>query len=246
MLLYTVIHLFLWQNKPMHILLIDDDIALCELMERFLQSEGFHVRSAHDGDHGLQLASEGNYDLAVLDIMMPKKSGMDVLRELRQKSQLPVIMMTARGEEMDRIIGLELGADDYLPKPCNPRELAARIRAILRRSEKKSGLEASTACQTKKFGSLEWQPKSRTILDQSGAIELTSTEYNILSVLMQHAGEVVSKHELSEAALGKHFAPFDRALDVHIGHLRKKIPPANNNMPRLKTVRSVGWLFVPE
>jgi len=229
----------------MHILIIDDDVGLCELLSLFLQSEGFCVSSAHDGKQGLKLAREGDYDLLVLDIMMPEKNGMDVLRELRQESQIPVIMMTARGEEMDRIIGLELGADDYLPKPCNPRELSARIRAILRRS-KNDTATIETTLQTKKFGSLEWTPKSRTISEHAKCIELTSTEYNILSVLMQHAGEVVSKHELSEAALGKRFAPFDRTLDVHIGHLRKKIPLTDNQLPRIKTVRSVGWLFVPE
>jgi two-component system response regulator CpxR len=245
MLFYAVMNVFLWQNKPMRILLIDDDIELCELMTRFLQGEGFQVDAAHDGLHGLKLACAGGYDLAVLDIMMPKKSGMDVLRELRQQSNLPVIMMTARGEEMDRIIGLELGADDYLPKPCNPRELAARIRAILRRSENNNTHDDS-AQPNKTFGSLEWRPKSRTILAGSATIELTTMEYNILSVLMQYAGEVVSKHELSKAALGKHFSPFDRSLDVHIGHLRKKIPQTSNQMPRIKTVRSVGWLFIPE
>jgi len=227
----------------MHILLIDDDVELCDLLSRFLHSEGFKVTSVHDGEHGLNMAFEGDFDLAVLDMMLPKKNGMDVLRELRQSSTLPVMMLTARGEEMDRIIGLELGADDYLPKPCNPRELAARIRAILRRSEPQT---SGTTSQTMTFGSLTWQPKSRTILNQSKPIELTSTEYNILSVLMQHAGEVVSKHELSEAALGKHFATFDRSLDVHIGHLRKKLAATMNHAPRIKTVHSIGWLFVPE
>lgn len=233
----------LWQNKPMHILLIDDDIELCDLLTRFLHSEGFKVTSVHDGERGLKMACEGDFDLVVLDMMLPKKNGMDVLRELRQSSALPVMMLTARGEEMDRIIGLELGADDYLPKPCNPRELAARIRAILRRTETQA---SDSTSQNMSFGSLTWQPSSRTILNQSEPIELTSTEYNILSVLMQHAGEVVSKHELSEAALGKHFAAFDRSLDVHIGHLRKKIPPTIGHTQRIKTVHSVGWLFVPE
>jgi len=144
---------------------------------------------------------------------------------------------------MDRIIGLELGADDYLAKPCNPRELAARIRAVLRRSEPP---QASNEKLRHQFGDLEWLPQSRTITQDGQTIDLTATEYNILTVLMQHAGEVVSKYELSEAALGKRHGPFDRTLDVHIGHLRKKISAADSNDARIKTVRSVGWLFVPE
>ena len=227
----------------MRILLVDDDIELCELLTRFLHTEGFDVSSAHDGEQGLKQACEGDFALLILDMMLPKKNGMDVLRELRQTSALPVLMLTARGEETDRIIGLELGADDYLPKPCNPRELAARIRAILRRSEAK---QPGSKPQNIRFGDLLWQPKSRTVLYQSKPIELTSSEYNILSTLMEHAGEVVSKQELSKAALHRHFTAFDRSLDVHIGHLRHKIPPAANHSPRIKTVRGVGWLFVPE
>lgn len=227
----------------MKILLIDDDTELCELMTRFLTADGFEVESANDGVTGLAMASAGDFDLAVLDIMMPGKSGMDVLRELRQESELPVIMLTARGEEIDRILGLELGADDYLPKPCNPRELAARIRAVLRRAE--AGTQSKQAGRNT-FGSIEWQAQSRTVSEHGNAIELTATEYNILAVLMEHAGQVVSKHELSKAALGKNHGPFDRSLDVHISHLRRKLSPVCENQPRIKTVHGVGWLFVPE
>jgi len=227
----------------MTILFIDDDRELCELMSRFLSSEGFEIATEHDGISGLARLQNGDFELAVLDIMMPGKNGMDLLRELRQTSSMPVIMLTARGEEMDRIIGLELGADDYLSKPCNPRELAARIRAVLRRSQPQH--EADNP-QVKCFGSMEWQPQSRTIFELGQAIELTATEYNILAVLMEHAGEVVSKHELSEAALGKRYGAFDRTLDVHIGHLRKKMAETIHHEPRIKTVRSIGWFFVPE
>lgn len=228
----------------MRILLIDDDIELCDLMIQFLSSEGYEVEAAHDGISGLETLQSGDYDLAVLDIMMPGKNGMDVLRELRQSSNLPVIMLTARGEEMDRIIGLELGADDYVPKPCNPRELSARIRAVLRRAE--TNVQSSQSSNTNQFGSIEWHPQSRSIYEHGKAIELTATEYNILAALMEHAGEVVSKQELSKAALGKRYGPFDRTLDVHIGHLRKKLSTISNEQPRIKTVHSVGWLFVPE
>jgi len=228
----------------MRILLIDDDVELCELMVRFLGSEGLNVDSAHDGIAGLEMARSGDYDLAVLDIMMPGKNGMDVLRELRQDSNLPVIMLTARGEEMDRIIGLELGADDYVPKPCNPRELSARIRAVLRRMEATG--HSGQPGNIRQFGSIEWHPQSRSIYEHGVALELTATEYNILAALMQCAGEVVNKQQLSLEALGKRHGPFDRSLDVHIGHLRKKLATLANEQPRIKTVHSVGWLFVPE
>jgi two-component system response regulator CpxR len=228
----------------MRILLIDDDIELCGLMARFLASEGFRTECAHEGESGIRLALSGSFDLVVLDIMMPGKSGMDVLRELRQHSSLPVIMLTARGEEMDRIIGLELGADDYIPKPCNPRELVARIRAVLRRAKGTHAPGPST--RVYRLGSIEWQPRSRTVYDYGKSVELTATEYNVLAELMKHAGEVVSKHELSKAALGKHLGPFDRSLDVHVWHIRKKLSTLPDGGPRIKTVRGVGWLFVPE
>ena len=227
----------------MKILLIDDDTELCELMSRFLTADGFEVASAHDGAAGLAMIADGDFDLVVLDVMMPEKNGMDVLRELRQDSNLPVIMLTARGEEVDRIIGLELGADDYMPKPCNPRELAARIRAILRRVE---GGGKQAVDDNHRFGSLEWQPRSRMVSENGNPIELTATEYNVLATLMEHAGEVVSKQQLSKAALGKNHGPFDRSLDVHIGHLRRKLSPASADQPRIKTVHGVGWLFVPD
>jgi len=230
----------------MNILLIDDDNELTELMHRFLTHEGFCVSSAPDGDAGLARIRQEAFDLAVVDVMMPGKNGMDVLRELRTFSQLPVIMLTARGEEMDRIIGLELGADDYVPKPCNPRELAARIRAVLRRYEAKGRqetLQTSGASQVQQVANFEWHPQSRRILENGQEITLTSSEYNILSVLLSHAGEVVEKNELTEQALGKRHGPFDRTLDVHIGRIRKKLTPLDNGEPPIKTVRGVGWML---
>ncbi|RME81588.1 MAG: DNA-binding response regulator, partial [Zetaproteobacteria bacterium] len=197
----------------MRILLVDDDTELTELLARFLTQEGFEVVTAPDGARGLEAARSGRFDLMVLDVMMPDQSGMDVLRALRAFSDLPVIMLTARGDEMDRIIGLELGADDYLPKPCNPRELAARIRAVLRRTRH---APSASANRPRLIGTLEWHPASRRVLEQGREIPLTSTEYEILAYLMAHAGEVVRKEDLSREALGKRLGPFDRALDVHI------------------------------
>ncbi|MDQ6972593.1 MAG: response regulator transcription factor [Mariprofundaceae bacterium] len=230
----------------MHILLVDDDTELTALMQRFLEHEGFTVDCADDGEAGLKRMREDVFDLAVVDIMMPGKNGMDVLRELRSFSTLPVIMLTARGEEMDRIIGLELGADDYVPKPCNPRELAARIRAVLRRSESAQLKQAQEKTELHQIAGFEWRPQARTILENGVELTLTSSEYNILTVLLEQAGSVVDKHALSQQALGKRHGPFDRTLDVHIGRIRKKLAPLPGGEPRIKTVRSVGWLLVVE
>jgi len=230
----------------MTILMIDDDTELCELMQRFLNGEGLPLECAHDGEHGLELALGGTYELAIIDIMMPGKNGMDVLRELRRQSDLPVIMLTARGEDMDRIIGLELGADDYLPKPCNPRELAARIRAVLRRSDKQATAENNEPPSLIQCGALEWHPKSHLVFDSGQQLDLTSTEYNILTELIRHRGEVVSKRDLSQQALGKRLGPFDRALDMHIANLRKKLSPCRNGEPIIRTMRGVGWLLIEE
>jgi len=228
----------------MNILLIDDDTELTDLMRRFLAHEGFNVDSAPDGAAGLERMRAESFDLAVIDVMMPGKNGMDVLRELRGFSQLPVIMLTARGEEMDRIIGLELGADDYIPKPCNPRELAARIRAVLRRAETgRNEAKTTDAPQVEYIANFEWHPQSRRILESGSELTLTSSEYNILSVLLSHAGKVVEKNELTEQALGKRHGPFDRTLDVHIGRIRKKLAEPEHGESRIKTVRGVGWLL---
>ncbi|MDX8390974.1 MAG: response regulator transcription factor [Mariprofundaceae bacterium] len=228
----------------MHILLIDDDTELTELLQRFLVQDGFRVACAADGASGLESIRHGDFDLAVVDVMMPQKSGMDVLRELRTFSQLPIIMLTARGEEMDRIIGLELGADDYVAKPCNPRELAARIRAVLRRSEQSEAV--SEGAGIRHVGPLQWHPGARCISEAGDEIPLTTTEYNILCCLLERPGEVVGKHDISKQALGKRLGPFDRALDVHIGRIRKKIELLSSGASRIKTVRGVGWLFIAE
>jgi len=227
----------------MRILLVDDDEELTELLARFLSQDGFGVATAPDGARGLEAVRDGGFDLMVLDVMMPDQSGMDVLRTLRGWSDIPVIMLTARGDETDRIVGLELGADDYLPKPCNPRELAARIRAVLRRTRDAAPAGGRGA---RRIGPLEWHPAARRVLEQGREIPLTSTEYDILSCLMAHAGEVVRKAELSREALGKRLGPYDRALDVHIGRIRGKLAPMPNGESRIKTVRGVGWMLIAE
>jgi two-component system response regulator CpxR len=223
------------------ILIIDDDEELCDLVSEYLSVEGFDVESMNDGEVGLDRARTGNYDLAILDVMMPKKNGFDVLRELRKTSQLPVLMLTARGDDMERIVGLEIGADDYLPKPFNPRELVARIRAILRRA---SG-EATDLTLPEKIAieDLELSASSRSATIGGTDIVLTSLEFDLLAALARHAGNVVKKEELSETVLERELSPYDRSLDMHISNLRKKLGLRPDGSERIKTIRSVGYIY---
>jgi len=226
------------------ILLADDDVELCGMLKQYLEVEGFQVGMAHDGEATLNQAQTGDYDLIVLDVMMPLLNGFDVLRELRKDSLLPVLMLTARGEDVDSIVGLELGADDYLPKPCNPRVLAARIRAILRREQKQTQHGEETAPpETLTLGDLEIQTGSRTVTLNGEPVAMTSTEYSVLKVLLREAGHVVSKAELSERALGRELTRYDRSIDMHLSSLRKKLGSLANGEERIKTVRGVGYQY---
>jgi two-component system response regulator CpxR len=223
------------------VLIIDDDEELCDLVSEYLSVEGFEVESMHDGDTGLERARAGMFDLAILDVMMPKKNGFDVLRELRKTSSLPVLMLTARGDDMERIVGLEIGADDYLPKPFNPRELVARIRAILRRA---SG-EAIDLNLPEKIvvDDLELSASLRSAKIDGTEIVLTSLEFDLLAALARHAGNVVKKEELSETVLERELSPYDRSLDMHISNLRKKLGLRPDGSERIKTIRSVGYIY---
>ena len=220
------------------ILLIDDDEELCELVTEYLGSEGFEVESVNDGEAGVEAALSGEYGLAILDVMMPKMDGFEVLRRLREKSQMPVMMLTARGDDAERIIGLEAGADDYLPKPFNPRELAARLRAILRRSS--PGSDGGVKLEV---DDIEMTPTSRTTLRDGEEISLTSVEFGLLYELLRQAGTVVKKDDLSEAVLERKLSPYDRSLDMHISNLRKKLGPRPDGTDRIKTIRSVGYIY---
>lgn len=223
------------------VLIIDDDEELCELVSEYLSVEGFEVESMHDGDAGLERARAGVFDLAILDVMMPKKNGFDVLRELRKTSRLPVLMLTARGDDMERIVGLEIGADDYLPKPFNPRELVARIRAILRRA---SGETTDLNLPEKiAIDDLELSASSRSATIDGTEIVLTSLEFDLLAALARHAGNVVKKEELSETVLERELSPYDRSLDMHISNLRKKLGLRPDGSERIKTIRSVGYIY---
>lgn len=219
------------------LLLADDDIELSLLLKEFFESEGFAVRLAHDGAEALDELRKPGLDLAVLDVMMPEMNGMDVLKELRKESPLPVIMLTARGDDMDRILGLELGADDYVPKPCNPRELLARIRAVMRRAH---GPAEHGVIQV---DDLELNQGNRTLRQAGEAVDLTSTEFSILLALLQHRGEVVSKRDLYVSALGREPVPHDRSVDMHVSNLRRKLGPGPGGENRIETIRGIGYQF---
>ncbi|MES0371284.1 MAG: response regulator [Mariprofundaceae bacterium] len=226
-------------NMNARILIADDDRELCSLLAEYLQSEGFSVIMAHDGADALKMAMGEPCDLMVLDIMMPKLNGMEVLKELRKESSLPVVMLTARGEPVDRIVGLEIGADDYLPKPCNPRELVARIRAVLRRVSGPVNSEVIL-----EIDDVRLVPQRRVVLKLGEPVELTSTEFSLLSVMLSNAGEVVTKALLSEQGLGRRLALYDRSIDMHVSHLRKKLGPMPDGSERIKTIRGAGYLYV--
>ncbi len=223
------------------VLIIDDDEELCELVSEYLAVEGFETEAMHDGESGLQSAISGDYDMAILDVMMPKMNGFDVLRNLREKSTLPVLMLTARGEDMERIVGLEIGADDYLPKPFNPRELVARLRAILRRVNNDNGDDATN--EKLHVEDLEITASSRSAKLDGVEIGLTSVEFDLLTALVREAGKIVKKEDLSEKVLERSLSPYDRSLDMHISNLRKKLGLRSDGSERIKTVRSVGYIY---
>jgi two-component system, OmpR family, response regulator CpxR len=219
------------------LLLVDDDVELCELMVDFFSQHGFRIESAYDGRRGLARALEGVFDLVLLDVMLPGLDGFEVLHQLRRQRSVPVIMLTARTEQADRISGLNAGADDYLPKPFGPEELLARIRAVLRRASQ-SGLQAPKALQA---GTLRLDSATRQVWRDTTRLELTSVEFEILSLLMRSAGRSVSRDEIAGILYHREALPFERAIDVHVSHLRKKLEHQGHSM--IRTVRGVGYLF---
>ncbi len=223
-----------------HLLIVDDDTELCALMTEYLARDGLEVECVHDGEAGLERALAGDLDLVVLDVMLPGMSGFDVLRRIRESNSVPIIMLTARGEEVDRIVGLEMGADDYLAKPFNPRELSARIRAILRRSGQSEGLEKCVV----EIGDLRLDSGARTVMCDGNEIAVTGVEFAVLEALAGAAGRVLSRDELSRQALGRRASSYDRSLDVHLSNLRRKLGPLPGKRERIKTVRGVGYLYV--
>ncbi|PLW69015.1 response regulator [Pseudohalioglobus lutimaris] len=222
------------------VLIIDDDKELCELLTQYLQLQGFSVESTHDGAQALRQLQRKQYDVLVLDIMLPGMHGLDVLRELRESNNTPVLMLTARGEDTDRIVGLELGADDYLPKPCNPRELAARLRAILRRANNAAGQGSKPTEVT--AGDTTLNSGSRTAVYRDRALSLTSAEFNLLKLLVERAGQVVDKETLSQEALGRPLTAYDRSIDVHVSKIRRKLSAAGAG-ELILNVRGLGYQF---
>src|SRR5678816_484864 len=221
------------------ILVIDDDVELCSLVSEYLQSEGFQIECVHNGESGLERALAGDQVLVVLDVMLPGLNGFDVLRRIRDASNIPVLLLTARGEDVDRIVGLEIGADDYLPKPFNPRELVARIRAVLRRSQPNDDTMGGIV----RVGDVELDPATRTVNRAGKPVDLTSVEFNLLEVLLREAGKVVSREHLVNVVLSRKFSPFDRSIDMHVSKVRKKLGDTEDGNGHIKTIRSVGYLF---
>jgi DNA-binding response OmpR family regulator len=219
------------------ILLIDDDVELCAMLTEYLGRYGFRVRQVHRGDAGLKAALEKNYALVLLDVMLPGLDGFEVLKRIRAESRVSVLLLTARGEDVDRIVGLEIGADDYLSKPFNPRELLARIRAILRRSQSAVPVQEQNLLRVE---GLELNGAARTVTDEGKKIELTDVEFALLEALMRAPGKVVSREEISESVLGRKFHPFDRSLDMHVSRLRRKLGERGGE-ERVKTIRGMGY-----
>ncbi|AXS42519.1 response regulator transcription factor [Breoghania sp. L-A4] len=224
------------------VLLVDDDVELTTLLKEYLVEEGFEVSTAHDGRTAIGIASSNTVDIIVLDIMMPHMNGIEILQRIRRKSTVPVLMLTAKGDDADRIAGLNLGADDYVPKPCSPGELAARLRAILRRA----GLAAGAASEILRAGELIMHPGSRIAEWRGEPLELTGTEFTLLEVLARNAGQLVSKQEISKRAFGRPLTPFDRRIDVHISSVRQKLGARDDGQSWIQSVRGQGYQLLQD
>ena len=224
------------------ILLVDDDTELVELLRHYLAKDGFEIDAVHDGELGLERARSNEHDVVVLDVMLPRMNGLDVLRALRATSLVPVIMLTARGEDVDRIVGLEMGADDYLPKPFNPRELSARIRALIRRSE--ATASHGRPQEVIAVDDLTMDLGAWVVRRGGERVDLTSVEFAVLELLLRSLGQVVTRESISESALGRRLSPYDRSIDVHMSNLRKKLGPRPGGGARIKTIRAAGYVLV--
>ena len=230
-------------TDPARILLVDDDVELAIMLSDYLVRDGFAVLAVPDGESGVAEALSGRFALVVLDVMMPGIGGIEALRRIRAASTVPVLMLTARGDDLDRIVGLELGADDYVPKPCLPRELAARLRAILRRSQQSAEPAAQAPLVV---GPLKLMPAQRRVEWEGTPVELTSTEFNLLEILARNAGRPVSKNDLSAQALGRPLARFDRSIDVHLSSIRHKLGQLPDGRSCIQTVYRQGYQLIRE
>ncbi|MFA3779816.1 response regulator transcription factor [Yersinia sp. 1652 StPb PI] len=224
----------------MKILLVDDDVELGTMLREYLSGEGFNAELVLTGKAGIAAALSGDYTALILDIMLPDMSGIDVLRQVRKKSRLPIIMLTAKGDNIDRVIGLEMGADDYMPKPCYPRELVARLRAVLRRFDEHPEMPSADDSIIS-HGDLTLNPSTRSSEWQGKPFDLTASEFNLLELLLRSPERVVTKDELSDKGLGRPREAYDRSVDVHISNIRQKLAALPGNNLNIETVRSIGY-----
>ena len=232
------------QSPPQRILVVDDDVELCHLLANYLAHDGFQIVAVHDGAEGLQRALSGEFALVVLDLMLPGMGGTEVLSRIRLRSALPVVMLSARGEDSDRIQGLEGGADDYVPKPFNPRELSARISSVLRRASAARNPAAGPPPERLAIGDVELDTGSRSVRRGSRTVDLTSVEFDLLEAFFKAPGRVISREELTRFVLGRRLGRLDRSIDVHVSNVRRKLGPAPDGGERIKAVRTVGYLYV--
>lgn len=228
------------------VLLVDDDVDLTAMLSQYLVREGFDVTTVHDGEAGVAEATSDDYALVVLDIMMPRLSGIEALRRIRGASAVPILMLTARGDDIDRIVGLDMGADDYVPKPCTPGELVARIRAILRRTEARGSTGAAVAPRVLQVGELTLWPGSRRAMWRGAPLDLTGTEFSLLEVLARHAGQLVNKQDISLEAFDRPLARFDRRIDVHISSIRQKLGTRPDGQSWIQSVRGLGYQLLED
>jgi two-component system response regulator CpxR len=225
------------------VLVIDDDVELCELLSEYLAAEGYAVECLHGGHEGVERALIGPPAIVVLDVMLPDIKGFEVLRRIRAVSHIPILMLTARGDEQDRILGLQMGADDYLPKPFNPRELSARIEAVLRRSRPDHGVAEPPRVDRLVVGDVSFDKAARVVRCAGAAIDLTTVEFDLLNAFLQAAGRVIARDELVRTVLRREFSPFDRSIDTHVSNLRRKLGPAADGSERIKGVRGIGYQY---
>lgn len=226
------------------VLVIDDDVELCQLLSQYFAQEGFIVEAVHSGLSGVEAAISGSHSIVVLDVMLPDVKGFEVLRRIRAKSRVPVLMLTARGDDQDRILGLELGADDYLPKPFNPRELSARIEAVLRRARPETVASRPGGADCVCLEDIELDKGARTARRGGKPLDLTAVEFDLLETFLRSAGSVLSREEMVRLVLGREFSPFDRSMDTHVSNLRKKLGTRLDGSERIKGVRGIGYLYV--
>lgn len=231
------------QQANPRLLVVDDDRELCHLVTQYLEPEGFTLSVVHTGGEGIRAAVEGKHELIVLDVMLPDIKGFEVLREIRNRVRTPVLMLTAKGDEFDRILGLELGADDYLPKPFSPRELTARISAILRRSGWQSEANTPSRPPVVYSGDIELDLAARTVSKAGEPLKLTSAEFDLLRAFFEAPGQVLTRESLVESVLDRKFSPFDRSIDLHISNLRRKLGPQSDGGERIRSVRGIGYLY---